>query len=244
MRVIGAGFGRTGTLSLKRALEDLGLGPTYHMEEVVRRPSHVRAWLEYARTGVADWNALFSGFGSGVDFPVSCVWGELAAHYPDAKVVLSVRDPEKWWASTESTIYRFRTAFPGWFRRLVPITEQGLEMTDRLIWDGIFDGRFTDREYAIDVFTRHIDAVVAACPRDRLLVFDVAEGWEPLCAFLDVPVPAHPFPHLNDARVIQRRVAALRRGTRAVPVLVASAVAVVIATTRRRARTSRRSSGR
>ena len=82
MQVIGAGFGRTGTLSLKRALDELGFGPTYHMQEVMRRPSHVRRWLDYAQTGEADWDALFANFGAGVDYPVSCVWEELAAHYP------------------------------------------------------------------------------------------------------------------------------------------------------------------
>src|ERR671915_415127 len=86
MRVIGAGFGRTGTLSFKRALEDLGFGPTYHMQEVMRRPSHIDRWLRYARTGEVDWDELFSGFGSGVDYPVSCVWEELASHFPDATV--------------------------------------------------------------------------------------------------------------------------------------------------------------
>jgi Sulfotransferase domain len=95
MRVIGAGFGRTGTLSLKRALEDLGFGPTYHMQEVMRRPSHIGRWLRYARSGEVDWDELFSGFRSAVDYPVSCVWEELASHYPDAKVVLSVRDPQQ-----------------------------------------------------------------------------------------------------------------------------------------------------
>src|SRR5947209_9149910 len=159
MQVIGAGFGRTGTLSLKHALEDLGFGPTYHMEEVIRRPSHVDGWLRYARTGVVDWDELFSGFGSGVDFPVSCVWEELASHYPDAKVVLSVRDPQQWWASTESTIYGFRTVFPGWLRRLVPMTRHWVEMVDRLVWDGLFDGRFADRDHAVAAFERHIDHV-------------------------------------------------------------------------------------
>jgi hypothetical protein len=85
LRVVGAGFGRTGTLSLKRALEELGFGPTYHMQEVMRRPSHVAKWLRYARTGEVVWEELFSDFASGVDFPVSCVWDRLAAHYPDAK---------------------------------------------------------------------------------------------------------------------------------------------------------------
>ena len=106
LRVVGAGFGRTGTLSLKVALEELGFGPTYHMQEVMRRPAHVEMWLRYARTGEEDWDDLFSGFESGVDFPVSCAWDRLAARYPDAKVILTVRDPQAWWASTASTIYR------------------------------------------------------------------------------------------------------------------------------------------
>src|SRR5436190_6649819 len=191
MRVIGAGFGRTGTLSLKRALEDLGFGPTYHMQEVMRRPSHISRWLRYARTGDADWDELFAGFGSGVDYPVSCVWEELASHYPDAKVLLTVRDPQQWWASTASTIYLFRTAFPAWVLRLVPMTQEWVEMTDRFVWDGIFGGRFADRDHAVAVFEQHIEHVRASCAPERLLVFDVAEGWEPLCAFLDVPVPGH-----------------------------------------------------
>src|SRR5947209_6080579 len=161
MRVIGAGFGRTGTLSFKRALEDLGFGPTYHMQEVMRRPSHIERWLRYARTGDVDWGDLFSGFGSGVDYPVSCVWECLASQFPDAKVVLTVRDPQQWWASTVSTIYRFRTAFPAWMLRSVPVTRHFVEMVDRLVWDGIFDGRFTDRDHAVAIFERHIERVRA-----------------------------------------------------------------------------------
>jgi hypothetical protein len=225
MQVIGAGFGRTGTLSFKRALEDLGFGPTYHMQEVMRRPSHIDGWFRYARTGEVDWDELFAGFGSGVDYPVSCVWEELASHYADAKVVLTVRDPQRWWASTESTIYRFRTAFPAWMLRSVPVIRRFVEMVDRLVWDGLFDGRFTDRDHAVAVFDRHIEHVRATCPPERLLVFDVADGWEPLCEFLDVPVPRHPFPHLNDAKATRRLVAGLRWGTRAMPIVVASAAA-------------------
>jgi hypothetical protein len=99
-----------------------------------------------------------------------------------------------------------------------------LEMTDRLVWDGLFDGRFADRDHAIDVFERHNDRVRATCPPDRLLVFDVAEGWEPLCAFLDVPVPSHPFPRLNDAKAMRRRLATLGWGTRGAPVVLAVAL--------------------
>ena len=235
VRVIGAGFGRTGTLSFTRALEELGFGPTYHMQEVMRRPSHVDQWLRYARTGEVDWDELFCGFGSGVDYPVSCVWEELASHFPDAKVVLTLRDPQEWWASTASTIYGFRTAFPAWIVRGVPMIGRWLEMADRLVWDGLVDGRFTDRGHAVEVFERHIEYVLAACPPDRLLVFNVSDGWEPLCAFLDVPVPGHAFPHLNDAKVTRRVIATARWGTRAVPIVFAlAATAVALRTWTRR----------
>lgn len=223
LRVIGAGFGRTGTLSLKRALDDLGFGPTYHMEEVLRHPSHIDRWLQYARTGTIDWDALFADYRSAVDFPASCAWEQLATQYPEAKVVLTVRDPVRWWQSTVATIYPVRTLFPRWLMRLAPITRHFIEMIDHLVWDGIFDGRFTDREHALSVFEHHITAVQSTCPPDRLLVFDVAEGWQPLCSFLEVPVPSLPFPHLNDAGVIRRRFRAIRWGTRAAPVAALAA---------------------
>jgi len=224
LRVVGAGFGRTGTLSLKRALEELGFGPTYHMQEVMQRPSHVATWHRYSRTGEVVWEDLFSRFGSGVDFPVSCVWDRLAAHYPDAKVILTVRDPLTWWDSTASTIDRMRSMFPRWVTRLVPTARRWVEMTDALIWGGIFDGRFADRDHAVAVFEGHVAHVRATCSPERLLVFDVAEGWEALCAFLEVPAPSIPFPRLNDAKTIRRLIVAVRYGTRAIPVMVAAAV--------------------
>ena len=231
LHVIGAGFGRTGTLSLKRALDELGFGPTYHMEEVVKRPSHVASWLRYARTGEADWDEIFHGFRSGVDFPVSCAWKELAAYYPDGKIVLTIRDPHGWWTSTETTIYPTRTMFPRWLMRLAPVAGQWVEMVERLVWDGIFEGRFADRDHAVAVFERHSANVKATCPRDRLLVFDVAEGWEPLCSFLDVPIPNRPFPRRNDGATLRRRFTAIRWGTRAAP--VAAAVLLVALAGRR-----------
>ncbi len=234
MQVIGAGFGRTGTLSLKRALEELGFGPTYHMQEAMRRPAHVRRWLDYADTGKADWEALFAEFGSGVDYPVCCVWEELAAHYPEAKVVLTVRDPDKWWESTNSTIHGFRAAFSPWFQRAVPAAGRFVEMVERLVWDGLFDGRFTDRDHAIEVFTRHVEHVRTTCAPERLLVFDVADGWDPLCAFLDVPVPDRPFPHLNDAKATRRNVTFVRWGTRAAPAVGGAALWALIVSKARR----------
>ncbi len=234
MQVIGAGFGRTGTLSLKRALEELGFGPTYHMQEVMRQPSHVQQWLDFADTGNADWDALFAKFGSGVDYPVSCVWEELAAHYPDAKVILSVRDPERWWDSTNSTIYGFRSAFSPWFQRAVPTTRRFVEMVERLVWQGVFEGQFADREHAVGIFNRHIEHVRSTCPPERLLVFNVAEGWEPLCEFLQVPVPDRPFPHLNDTKETRRAVTFVRWGTRAAPAVVGAGLASLLIALARR----------
>ena len=235
LRVIGAGFGRTGTLSMKRALEELGFGPTYHMEEVFRHPSHVKKWHRFATTGQVDWDDLFDSFGSAVDFPASCAWRELAGAYPDAKVILTVRDPERWWQSTATTIYPAREMIPRWLRRCVPLARQFVEMNDRLIWQGLFDGRFNDRSYAISAFEQHRAAVRATIEPDRLLVFDVKDGWGPLCEFLEVPPPRHPFPALNDAAAFRRRVAAIRIGTRAAPV-VAGAAAVAVLTKQLNAR--------
>ena len=229
MHVIGSGFGRTGTLSLKGALDQLGLGPTYHMTEALKRPAHVYAWRHFARTGEADWRHLFRDFGSGVDFPVSCVWRALMAEYPDAKIVHTVRDPAKWWDSTRTTIYGGRTMFPRWFQHLLPPAGAYVEMNDRLVWDGIFGGRFLDRAHAIEIFEQHTDAVRAEVPADRLLVFEVAQGWEPLCTFLGVPVPEGPFPRVNDAAAMKRRIGAVRVATRAAPVGVAAGLAALAA---------------
>jgi Sulfotransferase domain len=120
--------------------------------------------------------------------------------------------------------------------RLVPMTRHWVEMTDRLVWDGIFGGRFPDRDHAVAVFERHIEHVRATCPPERLLVFDVAEGWEPLCAFLDVPALRHRFPRLNDANVSRRVIAAVRWGTRAAPIVVGSVAAGGLAVRRRTGR--------
>ncbi len=226
MAVIGAGFGRTGTLSLKHALEQLGFGPTYHMQEVVRRPSHIEAWHRYAVTGEADWDHLFAGFGSGVDFPLSCAWRPLAAHFPDAKVVLSVRDPQRWWESTATTIYTTRDMFPRWVRTVLPVTDRFLDMSERLVWDGLFGGRFCERDHAIAVFERHVEEVRATLPPERLLVFDVAEGWGPLCRFLGVAEPGRPFPRLNDAAWMRRRIQGARVGLRVLPLAAAGLVAL------------------
>jgi hypothetical protein len=217
--LIGAGFGRTGTTSLKRALDDLGIGLTYHGEDLIWRPADVRAWHAYAETGEADWTAMLGRFGAALDFPVACAWRDLADAFPDAKIILTVRDPEAWWASMASTVYPARTMFPAWWVAIQPTTRIYLDMTRRLIWDGLFDGRFEDREHAIKVYEHHVSDIIATIPPERLLVFDVAEGWEPLCEFLGVPVPDHPFPRVNDSRRMRRWITFFRIYSRVWPAL-------------------------
>jgi len=210
----------------KVALERLGFGPTYHMQEALRRPSHLRRWVEYSRTGAMDWDALFDRFRSTVDYPTCLAWQELADRYPAAKVIHTIRDADRWWESTARTIYQGRTVLPHWFQGLYrPAGDYG-EINERLLWQGLFGGRFKDRDHAIAVYRRHTAEVVAGLDPERLLVFEVADGWRPLCAFLGVAVPDEPFPHVNDAAWMRRRITAVRYATRALPVAGVAAAAV------------------
>ncbi|UFP93696.1 sulfotransferase family protein [Gloeobacter morelensis] len=203
MEIIGAGFGRTGTLSLKIALEMLGFGPCYHMVEVLdgqKNPGHLQMWEDASLGKPVDWKVLYQNFRSSVDWPTCAFYRELIQIFPAAKVLLSVRDPYKWYQSAFETIYSSG-------KPPIPEQAQFSRMVDRIIWEGTFGGRFEDREHAVAVFNRHIEAVKAAVPVERLLVFEVKEGWEPLCRFLGVAVPEAPFPHANDTAEFKARIA-------------------------------------
>jgi hypothetical protein len=196
LAVIGAGLGRTGTLSLKVALERLGHGPCYHMIEILRAPERARPWLEGARAGVHDWEGIFRGYRATVDWPAAAFWRELFACHPRAKVLLSLRDPDRWHDSVMNTIHAAMAQAP-------PARASGeliafQEMVRALILERTFGGRLEDREHAKRVFEAHNRAVMEAVPPARLLVFRPGDGWEPLCRFLGAPVPEEPFPHLND----------------------------------------------
>lgn len=213
LRVIGAGFGRTGTLSLREALVRLGFGPCDHMLENFEHPERFALWreaFERKRRGEPiDWRPLLDGYRAVVDWPGAYFWRELIAAHPDARVILTVRDPGRWYDSTQATIFslRARADESAWARamlRLVglvmPALREGFQAVDAVIWQGTFAGRFADREHALRVFAGHNREVRESVPADRLLVFDVKQGWGPLCAFLGVPVPeGEPFPHVNDA---------------------------------------------
>lgn len=226
LEVIGAGLGRTGTLSLKTALERLGFDRCYHMVEVLAHPGHADVWDAAARGEAVDWEALFQGYRATVDWPGCSFYKEFMALYPDAKVILTVRDPARWYDSARETIYRARELMPAWVLPLMPRVRASQRMIQRLIWDGFFGGRFADREAAIAAYERHNAEVRATVPPEKLLVFEVREGWGPLCAFLGVPEPQEPFPRLNDAGEFRTRLARVTRVTRFARVAALTAAAV------------------
>lgn len=188
LKIIGASFGRTGTTSIRLALETLGFGPCHYMRHLFTDEEHAQDWMWVADGNHPDWELLLSGFTSTIAWPASCYWRELAEAYPDAKVLLIDRDPVEWYGSVERTLYRTRP------ETAVEPRDKAIE---RLIWSGVFDGRFADPQYAMDAYRAHRDQVHATIPADRLIEADVARGWEPLCEALGVPVPDEPFPHAN-----------------------------------------------
>jgi hypothetical protein len=204
LKVIGAGFGRTGTLSLKAALEELGLGPCYHMIEVNAHPEHDALWLALARGEASDWRPMLHGFASTVDWPTTYIWKELAAANPQAKIILTLRDPEAWYASAAATIFarmlEFETlrveALRGDQAAVDPVRRRHMEMINTLIVEKTFGGSL-DKDNAIAVINAHNEEVRRLVPQKRLLVYESGEGWQPLCTFLDVPVPATPYPNVN-----------------------------------------------
>lgn len=206
LQVIGAGFGRTGTWSLKAALEQLGFGPAFHMIDLLPHPDRAPMFLAALNGEDVDWNEVFDGYRATVDWPGCTFYDRIFAAYPDAKVLLSVRDPDKWYESAKKTIYAMKEAAdqgtlvgdgPG-------APPEVLQMIRTLMWESTFENRFPEKDFAIDVFNRHNEAVKATIPADKLLVYEIQQGWEPICEFLGVDVPDAEFPHLNDAETFRR----------------------------------------
>lgn len=236
MQVIGAGFGRTGTLSLKVALETLGFGPCYHMLELFEHPEHVLLWQAAAKGEPVDWDTVFAKYQATVDWPGCAFYEQLVQRYPEAKVVLTIRDSERWYESTKNSIYvmhkvsarnRLSSAIFSLMRRFNS-AGRVVPMINALIWNGTFGGNFADKNQAITIFERHIQAVKGRIPAENLLVYDVKQGWEPLCQFLHVPVPEGiPFPHLNDRSAFRQRIR--QRQVQTFAALVAAALLAVLA---------------
>ncbi|HTT83372.1 MAG TPA: sulfotransferase [Rhizomicrobium sp.] len=207
LRVVGAGVGRTGTASLKMALERLLDAPCYHMIEVFQHPEHVPEWHKAMLGQDVDWNRLFAGFVAAVDWPAGACWPELMRAYPDAPVLLSIRNPEAWWTSANETIFTHLNdnpmAPPGW-----------LDMVHDMIRNR-FGTEVIDRETCIAAFNAHNARVRAEVPKERLLVWEAADGWAPICAALHVAIPDEPFPRTNTTEEWRARSAARAEQARA-----------------------------
>jgi len=202
LKVIGAGLGRTGTMSLKFALEKLLGGPCYHMVELFEHlEAHTPLWHAAARGEAVDWSKVFDGYVAAVDEPVSTQWESLIEYYPDALVVLSLRDADSWWKSASETILPVKQNPP---LDLTPARRAWLDMVLE-IYKSIYPRGFDDPVSAKAAYLAHIERVRAGVPADRLLEWDVTQGWEPLCRALDVPVPDEPFPKSNSTAEFKAR---------------------------------------
>ena len=202
LQVIGVGLHRTGSMSVKAALERLGYGPCYHGMEALRRSMDGDHWLAaYEAGGDVDWSVIFEGYRATMDWPTIHFWEQLAAAYPDAKIVLTERDPESWW---ESHVRMFQLS-DELDRQLTDEDRQWAEESGfgrmqtalATIVYATFGGRVFDKEHCLRVFEQHYERVRRTVPAERLLVYRVQEGWEPLCRFLAVDVPDEPFPRIN-----------------------------------------------
>ena len=202
LKIVGAALGRTGTNSLKLALEQLGFGPSHHMFEVRDQPEQLPYWQAAARGELPDWDEVFANYRACVDWPSARFWREIAAHYPDAKVLLTLRDPNKWFASVHATIY---PVIMGREEREPGHLRDTMEMAAEIIVEQTFGGRLDDRGHAIAVFRAYEEEVRRTIAPERLLAYDVSQGWAPLCAFLDVPVPETPFPRTNTSEEFRKK---------------------------------------
>ena len=203
LTVIGAGFPRTGTASLKAALEELGLGRCYHMSEVFDKPDHWTCWSDAADGKPVDWDFVFEGYGATTDAPACLFYKSIAEHYPDAKVLLSVRDADRWFESTQTTILSPLIA-----QRFANLPPAMVTMLHKIGWHPD-DPETHDRDYMVGRMTAHNEEVKRTIAPDRLLIFNPADGWAPLCAFLDLPVPDTPFPHVNSSEEFRERISAM-----------------------------------
>ena len=197
MEIIGAGLGRTGTLSTKAALEQLGYGPCHHMVELLVEGRTIEGFAAACRGEQVDWSEIMADYGACIDWPGCVFHDQLAEAFPEAKLVLNVREGESWYESVKESIFKTWTAVKDGNG---PIQGEKLQVLGDTVFGekGTFEGRFDDKDFILKKVAARTEEIIATYPPDRLLVFDVKQGWEPLCAFLDKPVPEGDFPRLND----------------------------------------------
>ncbi|MGD9295285.1 MAG: sulfotransferase [Roseobacter sp.] len=195
LKIIGPGFGRTGTKSTKDALEILGFAPCHHMFEVFGNPPQVKFWQAFAEGKDVDFREVFAGYQAQIDWPGAHAWRELVQTFPEAKVLLTVRPEESWYRSYSRTIGKFMKVYKD--LELPPHIRDMADTMTEMVVIPTFGGVEHSKQAALDAYRKRIEEVRAEIAPERLLVFDVAEGWDALCSFLEVPVPDTPFPHQN-----------------------------------------------
>lgn len=197
LKIIGTGFGRTGTDSMRHALNILGAGPTHHMFELEEGTPLRPLWLDLAKGGTPDWEKLFEGYSACVDWPSAYYWRTLIDVYPEAKVILTMRSAESWWDSFEKTLLRY-----------LQTGDDPNGLAHLLVANQVFHGRASDRDHAIAVYNKNVEDVLATVSPDRLLVHNLGDGWKPLCKWLDVPIPSIDYPSGNTTKDLHEKMAA------------------------------------
>ena len=192
LKIVGAGLGRTGTHSLKLALEQLLGGPCYHMFEVLQHPDDIAQWELAADGGTPDWKQLFTRYEASVDWPASAYWRELSEVYPDAMVLLSTRPADEWWRSADNTIWAVSRRDPP----PDPVMQAQMRMVKKML-KSRFTPDWSEEGPSKAAFERHNAEVRATVPADRLIDWHPGDGWGPICQGLGIPEPAEPFPHVN-----------------------------------------------
>jgi len=234
LKIIGAGFGRTGTMSTYKALTELGF-PCYHMMEIIgnkENKSHIDFWNKVTNNPEGQqqkWEEVFSKYTAAVDNPACCVWKELMLAYPDAKVLLTLhpKGADAWYKSTMDTIYFTETLWQfKVLKAVVPFMRKFGNVSTKLIWQRSHQGTMENKEAAIAHYKQHIENVKALVPPNKLLIFSVDQGWEPLCKFLDVDIPATAFPNVNDKVEVKKTIATFTKGAY---IILAIGIIIVIA---------------
>jgi len=221
IKIIGAGLPRTGTNTLKQSLETLGYTKTYHMKNLIVNPDNLHYWLSLENNETPNWDELYEGYQGTVDFPAYAWYKEHMVQYPEAKVIMTVRPFEGWYASIQSTVWQAgpqtvpekitmmtKLLFNPRLREVIKC----VKLAKRMIFAKHLQGKFADKAFAEKVFNQHMEDVKAHVPPEKLLVYNVRDGWGPLCNFLDVPEPAEPLPHLNKRENFKTMLAELMKG--------------------------------
>jgi len=205
--VIGTGLSRTGTTTLRKVIEELGFGPCYNSTELFIRPRGIEFWEALEKGQEVDFESFFSDYNAIIGFPGYIFHQQLKDRYPSAKIILSYRDPDEWYEDISTTVFESASshvnkAYANEVRSFDPYLADCIERIHalqlRMLEENYFEGRFSDQELSVKRYVEWNESIKEIYPEDELLVYQVTEGWEPVCEFLGVPVPEDKeFPHLN-----------------------------------------------